>query len=294
MSQHSGREDRLPAVSGAFYPSDPKTLREEVSTLLGRDARRLRMRAPGRRGHILALVAPHAGYRYSGAVAGSAYALLVKDAYDTVVVISPSHREGFDFTSIFSDGDYWTPLGRVEVDRALCRRLADTAASLRCSVLGHSRPTGSLYGEHALEVHLPFLQVSLSRFKLVPVVMGNQDPARSEELALGLESVLDADRSLIVASSDFYHGTSYRGAWDDGRLYADALSRFDTAEFERLGTRAGASACGAGAVVSAMKAATRMGARDARVVRYSTSADAGGGHDYVVGYLSGVLIRGGS
>jgi AmmeMemoRadiSam system protein B len=271
-------------VAGSFYPASPPTLRAEVVRLLEAAS------PPSIRGDIHALVAPHAGYAYSGAVAAAAYALLRGRPYEVVAVLSPSHRESFDFTSVLAEGEYQTPLGRVPVDRDRAGHLASVAPEIRRSEFGHLSSAGR--HEHALEVHLPFLQVALGDFRLLPVVMGSQRPDSVAALASALAESLRGARALVVASSDLYHGGSYRRAWAEGRRVAECLERFDARALQRALERGEASACGAGPILAAMETARALGADRARALRLATSADAEGAAAYVVGYLSAVFFRG--
>ncbi|MEA1996723.1 MAG: AmmeMemoRadiSam system protein B, partial [Gemmatimonadota bacterium] len=155
---------REPSVAGSFYPGNAGRLEADIDSYL----EKVTLDRSGE--DIVALVAPHAGYMCSGPVAAWAYRQVQGKSYDTVVVISPSHRAYFSFSSVFCGKGYRTPLGLVPVDIEAAKALAGCGAD---NV--HSSPEGHLHtSEHALEIQLPFLQVVLGSFKLVPVVMGNQ------------------------------------------------------------------------------------------------------------------------
>ena len=159
------------------------------------------------------MIAPHAGYPYSGPVAAYTYAALKARKYTRVVVIAPSHYEAFDFASVYNGAGYVTPLGTVMVDKAFALDLANMDSSIRLSERGHkATPHGA---EHAIEVQLPWLQHVLGSFTLVPIVMGNQSYESSRALGLALAKLIQAERkphdatsqpditnTLIVASSD--------------------------------------------------------------------------------------------
>src|ERR1035438_8732998 len=140
---------RQPAVAGSFYPADPKELGNMLDGFLSKAA-------PPPEQNVVALVAPHAGYPYSGPVAAYSYALLKSRKFDRVVVIAPSHYEAFGFSSVYDGAAYTTPFGQVPVDQAFAAKLAKASPLIKLSSVGHTpsadRP------EHALEVQLPFLQ----------------------------------------------------------------------------------------------------------------------------------------
>ena len=165
---------RKPAVAGAFYPREAGELVNTIAQLFSQAGKRTST------GHPVAVIAPHAGYPYSGLTAAKAYKQIEGEQYDTVVVISPSHTVFFKGSSVFPGKGYETPLGLVETDRELADKLANINPSrIYYSNMGHA--TGSTRGEHALEVQLPFLQVMLGNFKLVAIVMGEIGRASCRE-----------------------------------------------------------------------------------------------------------------
>src|SRR5690348_392258 len=184
---------RPAAVAGSFYPADRNELQSTVDKLLAQAP------AASLQGRLWAIVVPHAGYPYSGAVAAQGYAQLKGRHYRRVVVIAPSHYEEFAFASIY-DGDFYsTPLGRIAVDKEFAAKLAAADPRLQLSSRGHL-PAGDR-GEHALEVQLPFLQRALGEFQLVPIVMGEQNYEISRALGVALAQAIRSPDTLIVASS---------------------------------------------------------------------------------------------
>ena len=157
---------RPAAVAGAFYPADPKELSTMIDDMLAKATPR------PVDGEILAAVAPHAGYPYSGPVAAWTYAALKGHKYARVVVIAPSHYVGFDFTSVYDGDAYTTPLGTIPVDKEFARRLAKMNSTIELSDKGHQATADA--PEHSVEVELPWLQTVLGHFELVPIVMGDQ------------------------------------------------------------------------------------------------------------------------
>ncbi|HRV09064.1 MAG TPA: AmmeMemoRadiSam system protein B [Acidobacteriota bacterium] len=273
---------REPAVAGYFYPGDARELRAEIDDFLRAVPRR---ELPGR---ILGLISPHAGYPYSGPVAAHGYAQLVGRKIRRCVVVAPSHVEAFPGASVFPGRAYRTPLGEIPVDVEFCRRLAESGGA-RLSNHGHFSGRGGR-GEHSLEVQLPFLQVTLGEFHLVPVVVGRQDMRTSCRLGLALGELMD-EETLVVASSDLSHYHPDEQARRLDRKVADAVAAWDYYSLHQLVELGEAEACGTGPIVAAMIAAQRIGGNCAKVLHYGTSGDVPSGRrDAVVGYLSAALL----
>ena len=279
------RKVRKPAVAGQFYTADPQSLREEIESYLAEaevdDALR---------GEVVAIVSPHAGYMYSGGVAAHGYRLVLGKEYETVVVIAPSHVEYFDFCSVFAGDAYLTPLGEIPVNRDMVDLIASKSDLVRKSDRGHSHDRLGR-GEHSLEVQLPFLQVALGDFELVPVVMGSQDPDCVRALGEALGEALSGKEVLIVASTDLSHFHSDRRAKDLDRVFIDALESFDPVTLGKSIEGGGTEACGGGPTMAAMIAAKILGADRCSKLSYATSGDVTGDRGSVVGYVSAAMFR---
>lgn len=273
------REARM---AGTWYPGTSADLRGLVDGLLqAATAEEAVFEADTRLG---GLIAPHAGYLYSGAVAARAYACLRIWRPTRVVVVAPSHREWFRGACAWAppgsgDGSWRTPLGDVPVDGAFRERLLAASGRVVAGTAGHGQ-------EHSLELQLPFLQAALGRFRLVPVAMGEQNAETALDLASGLAAALDGEPTLLVASTDLSH---FHGLEDARRLDARALGIFAAGEARPLLEELHAErleACGAGpvaAVLEALRLATGSGPR-VEILDYRTSADASGDASSVVGY----------
>jgi len=228
--------------------------------------------------HIFAVVAPHAGYQYSGPVAAYTYAALKGHKYARVVVIAPSHYEAFDFTSVYEGDAYATPLGTVPVDKAFARQLVRMSSTMQLSSRGHDpTPAG---GEHAIEVELPWLQKVLGNFELVPIVMGDQSYESSRALGMALTKLIKADgkggETLVLASSDLSHYHTYDDAVKMDHKTLDALEKWDYFSMSRNFQARIWEACGGAPIVTAMIYAEHMGANQARVLKYENSGDVTG------------------
>ncbi len=273
---------RLAAVAGGFYPAQPAELTKMMDDYLAR----VPVQPTPQR--LVALVAPHAGYVYSGPVAAYSYALLKGRKYERVVVIAPSHYEAFGYAAIYDGDAYATPLGNVSVDKEFAAKLAAGNPRLvRLSSSGHT-PAGE-QGEHALEVELPWLQHVLGSFKLVPVVMGDQRYESSRALGVALAK-LAGPGTLIVASSDLSHFHTYDEASAMDRKTLNAISEWDYLSMSRNFERRIWEACGGGPIVAAMIAAERLGATQAAVLKYANTGDVTGDRSRVVGYGAVALL----
>lgn len=274
---------RQPAVAGQFYPAQPDELRRTVDEYLAQAA------VPALPGKLVALIAPHAGYIYSGQVAAYSYALLKGRKFERVVVIAPSHFEAFPFVSVYDGDAYATPLGNIAVDKEFAAKLAKLSPRIQLSSRGHT-PTQQ-QGEHSLEVQLPFLQRALGEFKLVPIVMGEQSYETERALGVALAKMLKGTDTLIVASSDLSHYHPYDEATTIDEKTLKAIARWDYLSLSQNFESRIWEACGGGPIVAAMIAAERLGANQGRILKYANTGDVTGDRSRVVGYGAVALIQ---
>jgi AmmeMemoRadiSam system protein B len=259
---------RQPAVDGVFYPEDPRRLRADLDAML--DAAKhvdLRPRA---------LIAPHAGYAYSGPVAASAYVLLadLEPKPRRVVILGPAHTAPLQSLALPEAEAFATPLGVVAVDRAG----ADAAArfsQVTTSALAHER-------EHSLEVQLPFLQRILGDFTIVPLVVGH---VGADEVAEVIDALWTAE-TLVVVSSDLSHDLNYASA---KRIDTYTARRICALDFEHI---EGNQACGAFPVRGLLRSVARRGGR-IELLDLRNSADTSGDARRVVGYGAFAVVEGG-
>ena len=268
---------RPAAVAGTWYPGEPGPLAAVVDAYLSE------VPPVAVSGRLVALVSPHAGLRYSGAVAAHAYALLRGRREMTVVLVGPSHRFAFSGVSVYRSGAFATPLGDIPIDEPVAQAVLDAGEGIRDDPAPH-RP------EHSLEMQLPFLQRVVPGLKIVPLLMGSQTRLEVDYLAHALATALAGRDVLLVASSDLSH---YHPAPIANELDAKVVSDVERFDPDRLMDRLEASpghACGGGPIVAVLKAARALGAAQASVLRYADSGDAGE-HDKsrVVGYLAAAL-----
>jgi len=284
----AGAQKVRPAgVAGGFYPADPKVLSAMIDDLLAHAT------PPPIHDPILGVVAPHAGYQYTGPVAADTFAELKGRRFSRVVVIGPTHYVGFDFTSVYDGDAYATPLGTVQVDKAFARQLARMGPTMQLSGMGHDiTPAGA---EHSIEVELPWLQRVLGNFQLVPIVMGDQSYESSRALGVALANMIQDKKwggnTLILASSDLSHYHTYDEAETMDHKTLGALAAWDYFSMSRNFQARVWEACGGAPIVAAMIAAERMGANQAMVLKYANSGDTSGDRSRVVGYSADVFVK---
>jgi len=260
---------RPATVAGTFYPAEPQRLRALVEGQLAAVA-------PSGAGAPRAVVAPHAGYIYSGPVAASAFRRLAPFAGSSprVALLGPSHFVPFAGLALPTVDAFRTPLGDVPLDRVACARLAELD-DVRFDDLPHRR-------EHSLEVELPFLQIVLGELALVPLAVGDAGP---ETVAAVIDAVLDLPGdtpTLVVVSTDLSHYLDYDVAARRDRATADAVVELDE---RRIGE---ADACGRHPLRGLLVTARRRGWR-AECLDLRSSGDTAGPRDAVVGYGAFVL-----
>jgi hypothetical protein len=270
---HDASRIRPCAVCGLFYPEHATELRQDISRMLEE------IRCASITGRISGLVAPHAGYMYSGPTAAHGYALLRGKRYSAVVIISPSHREYFDGVSVFPGDAYETPLGEVEVSGSLRDLLLRTCPVVHATTRGHGE-------EHAIEVQLPFLQETLGGFSILPVVIGDQRREICFQLGHALGDVLSKKDALLIASTDLshYHPSDIANLLDE--VMMNDVRAFDAEQLMNDLESGRTEACGGGPTVAMMVALRHLGVGKMEILHHCNSGDVTGDTDRVVGYLS--------
>jgi len=266
---------REPAVAGQFYEGDPTRLIKQIEGLIDWD--RERVTAKG-------MVSPHAGLMYSGRAAGAVYSAI--EGADTFIILGPNHQGlGSDF-SIMTEGVWDGPIGRVRVDTDLAREIFKRSKYLADDPLAQSK-------EHSLEVQLPFIQYFFPDAQIVPISMSHYSPDDRflevcEQTGDAIAAAIGEFRHkvTIVASTDLTHYEPADRARENDRAAIDAIIAMDAEGlFRQVGER-GISMCGYGPVAAMLFACARLGAKDARLVKYMSSADITGDRSSVVGYAS--------
>ena len=269
-------------IAGMWYEGNPKVLIQTVDRYLDQ------AELPELPGEVIAIIAPHAGHKYSGPVAGYAFEAVRGQTFDLVAVLSPMHQPYNEPLLTTAHEAYATPLGDVSVDKDI---IADLDARLR-AVLGEGLTPVAYDQEHSLEIELPFLQRALAgEFKLLPVMVRSQSEKVSRQLGSALAETLQGKNALVVASTDLSHFYTQNQAmlFDSEMLRRiESFSPEDvfSAEMEEQGF-----ACGLGALTAVLWAAKSLGADTVKVLRHATSGDVTGDFSSVVGYGAAVILK---
>jgi AmmeMemoRadiSam system protein B len=269
---------RHPAVAGRFYPRNPDDLRAEASSYLSQPsaANQAPLRAIG-------CIAPHAGYMYSGHVAGAVFARV--EIPQRCIVLGPNHTGMGRALAIMSEGGWHTPLGEVSIDTELALALKQSFPALQEDSAAHR-------AEHAIEVELPFLQLRQPKLKFVPIALGTGQFEPLEQLGKALADVIatQKDPVLIVASSDMNHYESDAITRAKDHRAIERILTLDPRGLYDVVTQQAISMCGLGPSVAMLTAARQLGAKSAELVKYATSGDISGDRDLVVGYAGVVIV----
>jgi MEMO1 family protein len=269
---------RRSAIAGSWYPGSPSILRRDIEKYFAA------VPDMNYQGDIVGLIAPHAGYVYSGGVAAHAYKLIRGEKYDAVIIIGPSHRVAFNGVSIFSQGGYETPLGIVPIAEDIAENIKNFSKEVADIPAAHVQ-------EHSLEIQLPFLQIALGNFAFVPLVMGDQTAHTCSDLADAIYLSVRDKKILIVGSSDLSHFHNYKMASQLDAVVLKHLQNGDAEGLLKCLDGGICEACGGGPMVVAMLAAQRLGAVKSQLLQYANSGDVTGDKSSVVGYAAAVYYK---
>lgn len=273
-----GSDVRPAAVAGTWYPAAADRLGRELDEYVAGAAIDT-LPAP------IAIVAPHAGLKYSGPVAAFAYKAVSGQPYRAAILVGPSHYVGFNGVSIWARGAWQTPYGPIPVAEELAGRIAAASAEIGEHRQAHGR-------EHSLEMQLPFVAHLLPGVPIVPMVMGYQSRDTAFGLGDALARTLRAEsepRPLLIASSDLSHYQDARTAAMMDAVVLDHVERLDAEGLMQALEREPHHACGGGPIVAVLRAARQLGATDARVLKYADSGDVSGDKSSVVGYMAAAV-----
>lgn len=265
---------RQPQVAGQFYPASASGLRKQLKMLLEQKEKRE---------DALGLVSPHAGYIYSGKVSAACFSKV--KLTETVIILGPNHT-GFGAPySIMVDGSWQMPLGNIDIDLALAKKILKESQYLEEDIKAHLH-------EHSIEVQIPFLQFFLAEIKIVPIVVSSADYRVYEEIGKAIAKSLKetGKSSLIIASSDMTHYEPQEKAKANDNLAIEAILKLDGEELLRRIEKFNITMCGYGPTVCMLCAAKELGAKAAHLIEYQTSGDASGDYSSVVGY-AGIMVQ---
>ena len=267
---------RNPVVQGHFYPADAESLAKDMKELI---------RPSGKRLDAIGCVIPHAGYVYSGMVAGETFGVM--EPKSVYIILGPNHT-GFGSSFGMSQRPWKTPLGQAEIDEELAGEIADGTELVETDELSNM-------GEHSIEVELPFIQSLGIDFTFVPIVIGRADPKQyrivAKAIAAAVKKLKLEDEVVIVASSDMTHYESSQSAREKDMAVIEPLLKLDEERFIRTVAEKKVSMCGYAPVFMMLIAAKELGAKRAALVDYRTSGDITGENDSVVGYAGIVVTR---
>jgi AmmeMemoRadiSam system protein B len=269
---------REPAVAGRFYPANPQTLHDEIESYI----KPADKNQPEQKINALGCIVPHAGYMYSGHVAGAVYRRL--DLPEQIVILCPNHTGMGEPLAIMSEGVWRTPLGDAAIDEPLAAELKQAMPLLSEDEEAHR-------AEHALEVQLPFLQVLEPDFRFVPITVGTSNFSVLSALGTAIGNVLmkRENRVLVIASSDMNHYESDEVTRVKDHRAIDQLLALDPRGLYDVVREGHISMCGYGPAVIMLTAACKLGATKAELIRYATSGDISGDKEMVVGY-AGIAV----
>jgi AmmeMemoRadiSam system protein B len=267
---------RNPVVAGQFYPESASELKAMLKGMVKEDVAKE---------EVIGLVSPHAGYIYSGPVTGAVISRI--KFKDTFIIMGPNHTGAGKPLSIMTEGKWKTPLGEVEIDSELGKKILASSKYLEEDEKAH------LY-EHSIEVQLPFLQYFKPDFKLVPIVFGHPNGAIYKEVGREIAEAVKAlgKEVVIIASSDMSHYEPQESVQKKDTQAIGAIMKLDEEELLKRVAEFNITMCGYAPAVSLIVAAKELGATGAELVRYQTSGDVTGDFSSVVGY-AGIIIKGG-
>jgi len=264
---------REPAVAGRFYPADPAVLRGDLHSCLSPAQQLI---------SATACMVPHAGYIYSGALAGAVFSRIAVPA--RCIILCPNHTGRGHSLSLMAEGAWRTPLGDVKIDHELAEKLLQAFPGLTDDAEAHRH-------EHAIEVELPFLQVVRPEITFVPIAVGTSRLILLEQLGEAIARVIEnlGHKILIIASSDMNHYEDDATTRVKDRKAIEKILALDPAGLHETVINESISMCGFGPTVAMLTAAKRLGAKKAELVQYATSGDVSGDRESVVGY-AGVIV----
>jgi AmmeMemoRadiSam system protein B len=264
---------RQPVVAGQFYPGSEIKLRDALSHLIPIN------RSPKR---VIGIISPHAGYVYSGSIAGKVYSQIEIPA--TVLIIGPNHHGAGAAAALYPDGEWLTPLGSLSVNSSLNALLLRHVSYLKSDSIAHQR-------EHSLEVQVPFLQYLRPDVTICAICLGNGDYPVLQQIALGIAAAIReyGEDVLIVASSDMTHYESAEAAKKKDEFALERVLAFDSKGLLEVCRSRQITMCGVIPSVVMMEAARELGAINAEQIAYGNSGDVTGDNRQVVGYAAVVV-----
>ena len=270
---------RTPAVAGMFYPSEKNELKESIHQCF------LHSFGPGKlppteeKKKIYGVICPHAGYTYSGPIACHSFYSISSESPELFIIIGPNHWGVGCNVAAMKDCSWETPLGQVEVDSDAASELSKISNIVDLDFFSHTK-------EHSLEVQVPMLQEVYSKFKILPIILIDQEKNAAEEIGEAVATISKQKNSMIIGSSDFTHYEPNEFAHDQDKALIEPILDLDVDQFYKVLYEKNVTACGYGAIASTMIACKKLGATKGELLKYATSGDVTGDTNSVVGYGS--------
>ena len=265
---------RQPVVSGQFYPNEIGQLKEQLNSYIDKDCKK---------SDVLGVISPHAGYMFSGRVAGHVFSQI--NIPDNIIILAPNHTGYGPPYSVWPDGSWRTPMGDVNIDEELVDRLVSSSDVLTKDYDAHKQ-------EHSAEVILPFLQYLNPEIKIVVIVVMSRKLEELKELGRCISRVINdsISNTLVVASSDMTHQEPEASANKKDKIAIDEIIKLNEDGLYEKVNELDISMCGVYPTISMMTCSKERGASSANLVKYETSGKTTGDYDRVVGY-AGVIIK---
>ena len=270
---------RTPAVAGMFYPGEKNELKESIHQCF------LHSFGPGKlppteeKKKIYGVICPHAGYMYSGPIACHSFYSISSESPELFIIIGPNHWGVGSNVAAMKDCSWETPLGQVEVDSDAASELSKISNIVDLDFFSHTK-------EHSLEVQVPMLQEVYSKFKILPIILIDQEKNAAEEIGEAVATISKQKNSMIIGSSDFTHYEPNEFAHDQDKALIEPILDLDVDQFYKVLYEKNVTACGYGAIASTMIACKKLGATKGELLKYATSGDVTGDTSSVVGYGS--------
>ena len=270
---------RTPAVAGTFYPQEPNKLKDLIRNCF------LNIFGPGRappsdmQKKIYGVICPHAGYIYSGSIACHSFYSISSKSIELAIIIGPNHWGIGCSVASMKEARWDTPLGSVEVDTESAIELNKTSDIVELDFFSHIK-------EHSLEVQIPMLQEVYSKFKILPIILINQESQTAKNVGTAVAQIAKKKKAMIIGSSDFTHYEENEFAHRQDKALIEPILNLDIEEFYNVLNEKKVSACGYGAIASTMVACKKLGATEGKLLKYATSGDVTGDKSSVVGYAS--------
>jgi AmmeMemoRadiSam system protein B len=269
---------RHSVIAGTWYPFEPRRLESTIDNYF-KEVKPKKIDA-----EIIALISPHAGYDYSGQVAAYGYNQIIGKKYDVVVIVSPVHRMLYGKYVTNHASYYETPLGRIPLDKELINKLSKKIELTEVE----------FENEHSVEIQLPFLQVALKEFRLLPIMVGHGDVYDVENIVNNLVHILKDENALLIASTDLHHIDNYEEVIKKDNIFIKTLSDFKLEEIRKNLAVSDSTVCGKVPVSIVVDIAQRTGANNIHILTHSNSGDITGERQqgkYTVGYLSAAIVK---